>query len=184
MNNTAQLLTTETDYNTFADYSIHKESTIHMVLRLRGAGPPPVPSSQMTIAAGGLIKQVIHRDYVLDNWDTAKTTVFNAQMINSVKYKSVTGIAPPTLPISHATYADNGFPYYSVYEEPSHIHGNFGMVKSVGQINGLDKSGGANPPVYDAGPGLGVANPKGPLQQFRTVADLEKEMANYHIASF
>jgi hypothetical protein len=130
------------------------------------------------------IKQVIHRDYLLDNWDTAKTTVFNAQMLNSAKYKTVTGTPPPTLPMSHATYAANGFPYYGVYEEPSHIHGKFGMVKSVGQMNGQDKSGGANPPVYDAGPGLLVANPEGPLQKFRTVADLEKDMAEYHIAEF
>jgi hypothetical protein len=155
-----------------------------MVLRLRGAGPQQLPSTQMTLAAGGLIKQVIHRDQYAPTWDTAKTTVFNAQMLNSALYKNLTGLNPPTLPTSHDVYAQYGYPYYSVSEEPSGIHGNFGLVKSVGQKNGLDAKGGAQPPVKNAGPGFLVANPKGPLQEFRTVADLEKEIADYHIAKF
>jgi hypothetical protein len=172
------------DENTFHHYNIQKDSTMHLVLRLRGAGPAPSSSTQMSIAAGGLIKQVIHRDfYPANKWDSAKTTVFNAQMLNSAKYKTVTGMAPPTRPMDHATYAAYGFPYYSVFEEQSGIHGNFGLVKSVGQINGQDKAG-ANPPVYNAGLGLLVANPQGPYQAFRTVADIEKELANYHIADF
>jgi hypothetical protein len=172
------------DEKTFHDYNIRKDSTIHLVLRLRGAGPAPTSTSQISIAAGGLIKQVIHRDfYPANKWDSAKTTVFNAQMLNSAKYKTVTGMAPPTRPMNHATYADYGLPYYSVFEEPSGIHGNFGLVKSVGQVNGHDKAG-PNPPVCDAGLGLLVANPQGPYQAFRTGADIEKKLANYHVADF
>jgi hypothetical protein len=151
------------DEKTFHDYNIRKDSTIHLVLRLRGAGPAP--------------------SYPANKWDSAKTTVFNAQMLNSAKYKTVTGMAPPTRPMNHATYADYGLPYYSVFEEPSGIHGNFGLVKSVGQVNGHDKAG-PNPPVCDAGLGLLVANPQGPYQAFRTGADIEKKLANYHVADF
>jgi hypothetical protein len=104
-------------------------------------------------------------------------------MLNSAKYKTVTGMAPPTRAMDHSDYAAYGFPYYSVFEEPSGIHGNFGRVKSVGQIKGHEKAG-PNPPVCDAGLVLLVANPRGQYQAFRTVADIENELANYHIADF
>jgi hypothetical protein len=140
----------------------------------------------MNVAAGGLIKQVIHRDIYQSNWDTTKTTVFNAQILNSALYQAVTGTMPPTMPIPHEIYTANGFPYYKMYEEPSGIHGNFELVKSVGQIAGRvgNKAGAEAPRTVNIGEDQKIVNPQGPLQVLHSVSALEAALEDYHIASF
>ena len=174
------------DGRDFEDYRISKEATIHMVLRLRGAGPSPIPTPEMNIAAGGLIKQVIHRDTHRPNWDTSKTIVFNAQILNSALYQAVTGVKSLTMPIRHEVYTAHGFPYYKMNEEPSGIHGNFGLIKSVDQITGKSgrKATAKTPRVVNIGEGHKIVNPQGPLQILRSVSELEAALEGYHIASF
>ena len=117
-----------------------------MVLRLRGGGPGPDPIQEMTIAAGGKIHQVIHEDEMKQDWLAERTTVFNVQILNSLCYKAVTGRKPPTKPINAARYKQNGLPFYAMYEEPSGVSGDFSMVKSVAQIDGV-KDGMVKPAV-------------------------------------
>jgi hypothetical protein len=158
-----------------------------MVLRLRGAGPIESRiEAEMSIAAGGLIEQVIHRDTHRSNWDTAKTTVFNAQILNSASYQAVTGSAPPTMPIPHEIYTAHGFPYYKMYEEPSGVHGDFDQVKSVGQIKGKvgSKVTVRAPQIVDIGYHHQVVNPQGPLQELRSVTEFEAVLEGYHVAEF
>ncbi|KAH6868018.1 integral membrane protein [Alternaria rosae] len=173
------------DARDFDDYRIYKESTIHMVLRLRGAGPPdPSTTAQMNLAAGGLIHQVVHADTLRPNWDVAKTTVFNAQILNASLYEAVTGMRPITRPISHEEYAEHGFPYFKIYEEKSGVYGTFGVVKSLGEGKGKGVVSAVR--VVDAGCGSGieVMNPLGPYQVSESVAEIGEKLEGYHIAEF
>lgn len=160
-----------------------------MVLRLRGAGPPDPTTAQMNLAAGGLIHQVIHRDTLRPNWDVAKTTVFNAQILNAALYETVTGRKPLTRPLSHEFYASHGFPYYKMYEENSGVYGSrFGAIKSVGELKGGWKDEGvvSEVKVVDGGYGSGieVMNPQGPYLVSEPVAEVEEALEQYHIAEF
>lgn len=87
------------------------------------------------MAAGGLIKQNI---VILKPGRHTKsnTVTFNAQILNSAHFEHVTRKAPPECPITAQTYAEHGFPYFAMYEEPTTIAGDFSRVKSVAQIDG------------------------------------------------
>ncbi|KAF1952077.1 integral membrane protein [Byssothecium circinans] len=163
------------DARTLREYFIyltHQGSKIHLVLRLRGGGPP-VATHEMSIAAGGKIKQ--------------RTTVFNVQVLNSAVYHAVTGGPPPSMPISAATYDQHGFPFFNLYEEPSGVSGEFSIVKSVAEMTGI-KEEYVEPEVVSIGRSRaaveGLINSNGPLRAFRTVSDLEKEHSGYHVAHF
>ncbi|KAF7679239.1 transcription factor 3 [Alternaria burnsii] len=175
------------DRRTFEDYRISKEATIHMVLRLRGAGSlVHISTPEMNTAAGGLIKQVIHRDIHPPNWDTTKTTVFNAQILNSMLYQAVTGARPLVPSILHERYIHHGLPYYKMYEELSNIYSNFDMVKSVGQITGkieckvVTKA----PRIVKIGKDHENVSPPGPPQVSHTMFKLEDALESYHIPQF
>lgn len=118
-----------------------KESKIHLILRLRGGGPPcslpprVADQPEMGIAAGGAISQSIVRDPGR-LWLKSETKTFNIQILNSVHFRHVTGKAPPKTPIDARTYAQLGYPFYSISEEPSDIAGDFLDIRSIGQIDG------------------------------------------------
>jgi hypothetical protein len=171
---------------TLMDYDIKEKCTVFLVLAIRGGGPEP---PEMTIAAGGKIRQVIRPDYQGDEWLADRTTVFNVQILNSVVYQSVTGSAPPSQPMDAQTYKQHGFPFFDIYEEPSGVSGDFSMVKSVGQID-KNQDDEITPGVVTLGAGgsttlpIRLTNPNGPLCEFRTVRDLRKEYSSYHVANF
>lgn len=60
------------------------------------------------------------------------------QILNSKTFEAVTGKAPPETPVTAASYAKEGLPYFDIFDEkPSGIKGDFKLVKSV---NTIDKS--------------------------------------------
>jgi len=91
----------------------------------------------MSLAAGGLIKQSINADtYPASIWDPESTIMFNIQLLNSESFMAVTGRAPPSSPIDAKTYQQHGYPFFDIWnEELSGVKGNFGVVKSVGEID-------------------------------------------------
>jgi hypothetical protein len=105
-----------------------------MVGGLKG-GAPAETAQELSVAAGGKIKQVIHRDTQGSDWLPDKTTVINVQLLNSASYHDVTGEEPPTQPISAEEYKQYGYPFFKMYEETSGVAGDFSKVKSVAEID-------------------------------------------------
>lgn len=90
----------------------------------------------MGIAAGGLIKQAIVEDSGKHEWDSTQTKVLNVHILNSHHFQAVTGFAPSPSCVTAQTYADHGYPFYSMYEEPTVVAGNFVSVQSIAQMEG------------------------------------------------
>ena len=102
----------------------------------RGYPKDRSPATTMNIAAGGLIKQSIVADtFPAEDWDTENSIIANVQLINSAVFESLTGMPPPPTPITAATYSKSGFPYFSIYDEPTGIQGKFKGLKSIGEID-------------------------------------------------
>ena len=117
---------------------------MYLVLCLRGGGdshvlPPVSGQPEMGIAAGGAIKQSIVQDPGR-SWRKSETKTFNIQILNSVHFRHVTGQEPPQTPIDTQTYARLGYPFYSIYEGPTDVIGDFQDIQSVGQIDGFRES--------------------------------------------
>ncbi|KAF2118753.1 integral membrane protein [Lophiotrema nucula] len=180
------------DHRLLVEYRIGEMSKLHIVLRLRGGGGPV---HQMNVAAGGKIKQVIEPDNDPSRWEGSKTVIFNVQILNSALYHTVTGSFPPAMPLTAKTYKQYGLPFFKLYEEPSGISGDFSLVKSVAQIDGV-KNEEVKPKVkaiskkrdrdgnLAASKSAGITNAKGMLREFRNLTDLEKEFENYQVAGF
>jgi hypothetical protein len=128
-----------------SDYNIQHCATIHLVLRLRGGGDDTLPAKdessenhEMGIAAGGRIDQVIEADPKIHQWDSSQTKWFNVQILNSSKFKEVTGLSAPKTPADAQMYADHGYPFYELWgeEDKKAVAGDFDGVQSIGQIDG------------------------------------------------
>jgi hypothetical protein len=149
--------------------------------------PPPF---EMGIAAGGLINQTIVEDPGMHKWDPSKTVVFNLQILNTHHFKRITGMEPPRPVIDAATYAAYGLPFYSLYEEPSSVAGDFEDIKSIGQLDGIvEPSVKATSVVAIPGrvDGNGLDDfydASGPLNPFLSVRELEEMIRNLGINLF
>lgn len=182
-----------------------QSSTITLLLRLSGGLDPsalPVtpPSATLSLAKGGQIKQSIQPDlYNPAIWHPSHTLAFNLHLINSELFPSITGAAAPPTPITALTYAAAGLPFYDMKEEQSPIHGgaNFASVKSIAEIENrvdeemdiesklvqLDSKGRqtAKAAYEDLKKAThdpdGLLDPKGPMAEFRTLSDLDEDVA-------
>ncbi|KAF2971846.1 hypothetical protein GQX73_g1661 [Xylaria multiplex] len=183
------------DGRTLSDYGVRKNDELHVVLRLRGGGW----YGPMGVAAGGKIDQVIYEDRNSPSiWATDSTITIPVHILTTTMFRDVTGHKPPPCPISAATYANAGLPFFDLPEEPSGISGAFDGVKSVNEINvdrgmasgeepnvkprvvmirrdeGGTAGGWVNPEtIHDPD---GLVNPNGPLRAFRTLQTLRDEL--------
>lgn len=160
---------------------------------MRGGGFPETrQEAELGVAAGGYIKQCIRRDTNQASiWEREKTICFNIQILNSTAFRGVTGLEPPKTPISAATYASYGLPFFEIYNEESGIKGNLEDVKSVKAIDKMKAKGGSkqaygtdheddltykNPIV--------MLNPNGAKLGFRPVSELESELSRMNAVRF
>lgn len=126
------------DSKTLADCGIQFESVIDMqVSRPRLRGGSFMPERMMGIAAGGTIKQTIVEDKSDPRqWNTDKARLINVQIVNSVWFEEITGMAMPPTPISMETYASTGLPFFDIYNEtPSDVAGSFAAVRTVSEMD-------------------------------------------------
>jgi hypothetical protein len=147
--------------------------TMHLVLRLRGGGWEPGPKYEMSMAAGGYIRQKIIADtYEPEIWDVDRTTMFNVQILNSASFQRVTGLSLPPTPIDAAAYAKLKLPYFRELEEPPPVNVQpntvWRGVKSVSQIDGPDE------PSYEGMPIM--LDPEDPIRVFSPFVVLMAEV--------
>ena len=95
--------------------------------------------NEMGLAAGGTIDQDIYPDpYGYRSWDTLNYTDVRIHLVNSADFRMITGVDPPTTPVTAAEYSRFGFPWFDLYDEgkgditPSP---ELARVKTVSQID-------------------------------------------------
>ena len=142
----------------------------------------------MGIAAGGLIKQCILPDNnPASIWDTDRSIGFNVQILNSDLFHRVTGMNPPDTPISAATYAEQGFPFFQIWNETSNIKGDFKTVKSIKTIDDGKKTKKgeevAEEEVPFAGPII-TLDPEGGRMRFIPVSEMEENLTKMRHVNF
>ena len=147
------------------------------------------------MAPGGLVKQCILEDKSPASvWDREQTICFNVQILNSALFREVTGMTPLATPISAATYAAYGLPFFKIYNEISTIKGEFQGVKSINEIEhakahdskgdpkkGQDGTTYLEPPYKNP---IILLNPDGIQKKFRPVSELEKELLSMNAVQF
>lgn len=82
------------------------------------AGVTPGASAEMSLGAGGRMKQKIYPDpHGIDTWDPDNTGRVTVYLVNSTAYQKITGEAPPPSPISAENYRQAGLPWLHGYDE-------------------------------------------------------------------
>ncbi|MBO6933444.1 MAG: hypothetical protein JJ863_00665 [Deltaproteobacteria bacterium] len=116
--------------------------------RTRAGGGPPVPraapcapaapGAAMGLGAGGRMVQTIHRDpHGVDAYEVRGTRLF-IHLVDALRWRELTGAEPPSTPISAATYAQHGLPWFELQDqhapavEPS---ATLQSVKSLGELD-------------------------------------------------
>ncbi len=81
----------------------------------------PLPAAaysppDMGLAPGGLMRQEVYEDeYGLEVWDLSHSSRCFVHIANSVQYRAVTGVAPPSTPPSARDYTEAGLPWFEYY---------------------------------------------------------------------
>ena len=108
--------------------------------------PPAKKSSvggwEMTLAAGGTIQQTIKADSCPEQWDWEAAELINVQLLNTVAFESLTGLAPPPSPISFLEYSKAGVPSMTFYQADALSTATlrtdmFSMVRTIGEIDDI-----------------------------------------------
>lgn len=78
----------------------------------------PSASMQMGLAAGGRMRQTIHRDpFTLNDWDVAAADRVFVTLVHGKDWKTITGDAAPDEPPSAKDYSAAGLPWFEHYSK-------------------------------------------------------------------
>jgi len=106
----------DTGGNRLDDYGVFSESTLHLVLRLRGG--PPAEEEEMALAVGGKMRQDVYPDpHGPRYWDATGGQYVNVHLAGPAMYTAITRKVPPATPVTAAEYTAMGFPWFSLFDE-------------------------------------------------------------------
>jgi hypothetical protein len=72
----------------------------------------------MGLGAGGRMRQNIVPDtHGVDTWDLDKAMTVDVHIVNSLRFRAITGHEPPPTPVDARTYTEHGLPWFSHYSE-------------------------------------------------------------------
>lgn len=98
----------------------------------------PCAPMEMGLAPGGRMQQHIYGDdYGIECWDVAHTSRGFVHIANSLVWRSITGMDPPTVPFTAKEYTDAGLPWFDYYADgATALNGAASLagVKSVAQM--------------------------------------------------
>ena len=104
-------------------------------MRLSMAKPSSEPR-EMALGAGGRMRQKIYPDrYGRDVWDQRNAGRARILLVNSRRYRELTGRAPPATPIDAGAYTAAGLPWFDLYDEAagSVAPAEAGELKTIGE---------------------------------------------------
>eukprot|EP00756_Hemistasia_phaeocysticola_P026484 Hpha_TRINITY_DN16066_c1_g1::TRINITY_DN16066_c1_g1_i1::g.119871::m.119871 len=125
--------------------SIQKESTLHLVLRLRGGANFLPEEEGMALAKGGKMKQAIVRDsegaYKWVDQERAASAWVN--ILNAVMYKQVTSKPMPPTPVAADEYSKQGGAWFELDDKDTGIKGSdvFARVKTTQTLDKESEAG-------------------------------------------
>ena len=113
-------------------------------------------SAAMGLGAGGRMAQKIYPDpYGLDVWDPDNRGGVTAYVVNSIQYHELTGQQPPPSPVTPEMYAEQGLPWFELYDEERgalRAAENLQRVKSIREL-ATERGAVGHEPSIDDGSG-------------------------------
>ena len=94
----------------------------------------------MALGSGADLRQIVKKDPIPDYWNWEAAHFVKVQILNSVAFESVTGLAAPASPISLYEYTKAGIPslsYYPDAETSGAVVGRFPVIRTIGNIDSL-----------------------------------------------
>jgi hypothetical protein len=108
-----QILVYEPKPGKFPDQPLPESDIVLETVSMTSSG-----EYEMGLGAGGKMQQKIYPDkYGIETWDLENYGSIFIYIVNSEKYREITGLEPPPTPISAQTYTEYGFPWFSLYDE-------------------------------------------------------------------
>lgn len=97
-------------------------------------------------AQGGSVLEDIYEDpYDLDDWDAAHSSRCFVQIVNSMLWRSITGMNPPSIPLTAAEYARLNLPWFETYEKKSVALKGSRILKGLQSVFGMGREKGDVP---------------------------------------
>lgn len=88
------------------------------------ASPPapmaaaPAAGAAMGMGAGGRMRQSIYPDpYGIDTWEPDDQGRVFVHLVDSLRWREITGEEPPATPVTTETYRRHGLPWFDLYDE-------------------------------------------------------------------
>jgi hypothetical protein len=106
---------------------------------LMACAPRAQASGAIGLAAGGRMKQSLYPDpHGLDAWDASRTSRVFVHIVNSTRWREITGEEPPPSPITARDYAAHHLPWFELYDEPMGALTETGTLAKVKSVKDLD----------------------------------------------